>query len=204
VTGPQLAYWDFTAAQSGWILTSYPWANPVLVPGHVLNQIAGVGAGNSAWNFAMGTMLHLNVNAKVNDLTMKFGLGGTTAHAWAVRRSTSPGPTQPAANTFTEVLASGNHTYTTADTWESATGFPAAFNVSADDWLACMAWIGTGGQTANIASLRSAGNLNEDYATVAAGIYVTQAGPAPGAVPVPTNIIATTLYGVVSVDLGPQ
>lgn len=203
--GPKLAYWDFTTAQSGWHLTSYPWANPILAAGHVIDQISGVGSGASAWNYAMGSLIHIVNNAKVNDMTIKSGTIGPHSHAWVVRRSTSPGPTQPAASTFTNILASGTHTFTgAANTWESVTGFPAAFNVSADDWLACQYWIGVGGQTQQIAAARTAGWLNEDYGEIAGGIYVSQVGPAPGATPVPTNIIAATLYGLASIDLGPQ
>lgn len=203
--GPKLAYWDFTVAQTGWIETEFPWSNPILMPGHVLDQIAAVGTGGTSWNFSMGSLLHIQNDAKVNDMTVKFGTAGPHNHAWAILRSTSPGPSQPAAATFTDVLASGTHNFTGgANTWESVTGFPAAFNVSANDWIAAMVWIGVGGQNHNIASLRSSEYLNEDYATLTAGIYVVTAGPAPGSNPTPTNIVATVVYGMASLDLGSQ
>lgn len=200
-TGPKLAYWDHTAAQTGWILTQHPWIDPLLMPGHVLDQITEVGSGNSSYSYAMGLLIHLKSNAMVNGMAIKLG-SAPHDHAWAIRRSTSPGCAVPPVSTFTDVLASGTHTYSAIEVWESVTGFPAAFQVAVDDWLACMVWIGSGGQTQNVTAGRDAGYFLEDYAEVHGGVYIYQAGPPPGAVPVPNTISYSTIYGIASVDLG--
>lgn len=197
----KVAYWDFIGA-SGWTLTSFPYNNPILIPGHVINQDPSNGTGNTAWQFSMGSLIHIVAACNADRVSFKLGAGGAGQnHSWALLKSTTPGPTQPLASSFTNVLASGIINYTTANVWQEIDIPDQALAI--DDWIAPQIWIGGGGQTANIAALRSAAQLREDYGELVAGIYASAPGTFPGTNPTPTFIVGTVIYGVASVDLQP-
>lgn len=197
--GFQIAYWDLAGA---WVLTSCPWANPILLAGHVIDQLPGIGSGVNNWQFAMGPEIRiLQANTNIRDLSVKLGNAGLT-HTWAIRQSTVSGPTAPALNTYTTVLATGVYTNTAANVWENVTGFATVGPLQPDDWIVAQVWPGfNAGQLFNISAGRT--ELNEDYGFVNGGTFVFQGGANPGTTAPPTNRAPNTIYGLCSVDLGP-
>lgn len=197
--GPGLAYYDF-AITNQWILTRCPFDSPLLLPGHLLAQDPAVGSGANNWTYDMGLEFRATAPCAVLGFSVKYG-GPSQAHAWNVRRSTVPGPTAPGLATYTDVLASGVITHDAANVWkeEAITGVTLA----PDDWIIATAWVGSGqGQSAPIATLRAAGQLNESFGVVNAGVFRFLSGSPPGSNDVPTSRITATIYGVTSVLLG--
>ncbi len=202
----QLAYWDFALGAGGsWQVTDFPWEFPFLVAGHVINQIASNGTGNNNWLYAMGSEYHVKAAGNINQMAVKFGTGGAGQdHRWEIRRSTTPGAAQPALGSYTDIVRTGLVSYAAANVWQDV-GVFAPIAVNPDDWFLSYAYVGaTSGQSASISTLRSGGQLIEDYAELMAGVYAFDGGGFPGPTPLllPTTRPTTTIYGVNSLNFG--
>ncbi len=199
----KLAYWDFSAGAGGtWVVTSSPYDFPFLQAGHIINQIPANGAGNIAWQFTMGSEVRILSPGRILDMTIKLGAGGVAQqHRWAIRRSTVTGPTAPALGTYTDFIQDGIMTYNAADVWQSVGGV-APIVVAPDEWYIAIFFVGGGGQNGNITTLRTAGELVEDYAFLNAGLFVSTPGgfPGPNPLPTPTSRQPTIFYGVASLE----
>ena len=170
--------------------------------GPLIKLDAANGAGNSGWQYVMGTEFRMLLNADITELHLKFGVGGVNLqHAWTLRRSTVVGAAQPAMTTFTDVIRTGVHTQTQS-LWEPV-GFGAPHSAVADEWYMATAYVGSGGQSANLNALRTAGQANEVLAQMQGGVYIFDGGANPGPNPntIPTTRVAGTVYGVVSPEL---
>lgn len=205
-TSLQLAYWNFSLGAGGsWMITDFPWGFPFLQIGHLINQIPSNGSGNSNWNFAMGSEYRIKAAGNINQMTVKFGAGGAVqSHRWEIRRSTTPGVSPPVLASYTDIVRSGVVNYVAGNVWQDV-GLFAPIAVNPNDWFLSYAYVGTGsGQSAVIATLRSGGQLVEDYAELTAGVYVPAAGgfPGPNPLPIPTTRPATLIYGVSSLEFG--
>jgi len=198
--GAKVAYWDFVAA-SGWIITTYPWLNPIIAPAYMINQSAAI-AGSSTWAYSMGHYLRILQPGKIIEQTLRFGAGGN-AHAWALYKSTLVQPTIPPGVTFTITVASGVHVVPSANNWSSVGGFGGPYPVNTNEWYAVSTWPGPGsGQNISIPSFRSGGNLNEEIARLEAGHYQPTPGTFPGSVVAPTNVVTSNVYGLTTLKLG--
>lgn len=194
-----LAYWDFKD-ETGWIVVPPPWENPILLPEYLLRRDASLGSGTNNWSFSMGPEFHIIRACQITKLAFKFGAGGLS-HAWAIRKSTSPGPGAPNLNTYTDVVASGNVLVPDANVWEELT-LPSAIAAAEDDWFVAQCYPGSGsGQLFSIPTARSAGQINETFAELNAGTYAFVGGSNPGSSAVPTTRVTGTLYGICSPQL---
>lgn len=204
VPGAQLAYWDFTAVTPAWVITDFPWRNPVLIPQSVIEQDSSVGAGANNWQFAMGPIIQIVTPCRLRDLTVKVSSNGND-HAWALRLSTQTGAALPPLATFTNIIAQGTVNVPNGNIWTSVgANFGGPYNALPGQWYLPQVWPGPAdGQSFTIATERAAGNLNESLGVIAAGTFVSQPGGYPGSVAVPTNQSATTVFGICSVELGP-
>jgi hypothetical protein len=177
-------------------------------PQFVIDQVTGAGSGDTVFDFAMGCEIRSNAalaGGSITALSGKVGAGGVgISHSWILRQSTVSGPAAPPVGSYTIVHDSGVHTFAAADAWESfvAGGLPVPVT-AANEWYTLMMWIGTGGQSDTIANLRSSGELNENLAELLGGLFVFQAGPPPGATPVPTTRSTTITYGMTSIEVTP-
>ncbi len=159
-----------------------------------------VGAGDSNWQFAMGSEFVMTAAANITEMYMKTGPSGVgIQHAWELRRSTVTGANPPALNTYTDVIAGGTYQPTGID-WE-AVGLPAPHVAAADEWYVAMYYVFGGGQSAQIATMRQQGFLDERYATLHAGVYVFLNQPAPGSIAEPQFRTTATIYGITSVRI---
>jgi hypothetical protein len=209
-TGPalQLAYWNFLLGAGGsWQVTSVPWVNPFIPPHFIINQIASNGAGNNNWNFVMGNETHIIQACDITNMSVKLGTGAVgNAHNYDILRSTVTGATAPALTTYTDSLVTGTITTTAANTWENVTPF-APIPVAVDEWILCRVFPGAAsGQSATIATLRTAGELTESHGVLNAGVFISVGGTFPGPghpMPLPTSRIPTVIYGVTSLELTP-
>ena len=197
----KLAYWKYPLGAGGeWLETIPPYTVPFIVPAHVIKQKTSNYGGSTSFAYAMGPILHIITAGNMTELTCKFGVGGApNDHAWELRKSTAVQATRPGLGTFTNIIDSGIVSYATAFTWQQivAAVFPLA--VSVDEWF----WLGmfqgtTSGQVTTIASLRSAGELNEEIAVFNSSGYVYIPGGFPGAVATPNLVNTTQGYGAVS------
>lgn len=196
----KLAYWDFGAGAGGsWAETTFPWNFPFLQPGPVVNFPTV--SGNTAWPYTMGSVYRILNAGRITEIYMTAGAGGVgLQHRWEILRSTVVSPTIPLASTFTNVVRTGIHTYAVANAWESMNlaGAGGDVVISPDEWYIAWHYLGGGGQTLSIATLRTGGQLIEDYASLESGAYALTGGPNPGTMPLPTptNLVSTVIYGV--------
>lgn len=159
-----------------------------------------LGSGNANWQYAMGSEFRIIQPADITEMHIKTGAGGVgVQHAWELRRSTVVGPTQPALNTYTVVVDGGTHLQT-APEWE-AVGMAGPVAATPDQWYVAMFYVFGGGQSANIATMRNQGFLDERFALLNAGVYVFLGVAAPGSVAPPTFRTNTTVYGIASVTI---
>ncbi len=160
---------------------------------------AATGNGNTAWAYSMGTEFQITAsgNGKNINAVGFYNASGGASHSWALLKSTAVQASAPALNTYTTVVDSG--TFTSVAGWKTVaiTDVPVATN----EWYVIVYWVGTGGNSASIGTLRTAGQLNETFATVYAGTYASVPGSAPGSTPAPTNRQTGTLYGITSVRI---
>ena len=206
----KLVYWDWASGVGGsWSVTSYPWAFPFLSAGYLIELDNSIGSGASSWTYQMGTEFRTKTVCNITEVAFKWGTGGPGLnHAWTLFKSTTPGPTPPLLSTYTIVAAqspAGGVAYSVANQWEqyAIPGGPVA--AALNDWWALVAYVGNAsGQSQSIATIPPA-FLNEDFAELYAGIYVTDLTGPPGAEPSPTpsSRTSTTIYGIASVELGP-
>lgn len=200
--GDKLYYWDYLG-QTGWLETSYPWANPIQSPEFIIEPLTTIGTGSSNWTFSMGPEIRINEAGDGKRITrIGFKTNTIGLRTWDLRRSTTVGAAQPVLTTYTDVIESGQVNVTSANTWTYIT-LSSPHVVAEDEYYIANFFIGTGGQSFNIATVRTAGQLNEDYATLVAGTYRSVGGTFPGTVGVPTTRSTTICYGIATIEISP-
>lgn len=200
---PDLAWWQDGSV--AWDVVSHPYERPPDPNGENLIDPAAQGLNDYAWaTYAMGTVFGVTAagsGRNINRVSFYQGPSGTGDHAWALIKSTLVQSSTPAVSTFSQIVASGSFSVGSPSSWVNVdiTDVPIAEN----EHYAVMKWVGAGGTSQAVSTLRSAGLLNEAFATVKGGVYRTGASSTPpGTVPTPpTSIITGTLYGIASVRI---
>jgi hypothetical protein len=193
----QVYYWDFLN-QTGWQGTDYPWKSPFLPPEFVLDQNVGYSSVLGNFQFSFGSEIKIVQACTATDITSRVGAAGGT-HAFDVRLSTTPGPGTPALASYSNVIASGNHTFTTTG-WETIATISQSLNV--DDWILTSIYGSPSTSFFDIPTERANGNLNENFGQLNAGLYAFVGAPTPGNIIIPTVRATTTCYGLCTPLLG--
>lgn len=193
----QLYYWDFIGA-SGWIGTTYPWLSPVLPPEFVLDQNTAYGAPLGNFQFSFGSEIRIVQACTATDINARVdAVGGP--HAFDVRLTTTPGPTAPALTSYTNIVVSGTHTFTTTG-WETIATISQPLAV--DDWILTSIYGSPATAFFNIPAERSAGNLNENFGLLNAGLFAFVGAAPPGSIAIPTTRDVNNCYGLCTPELG--
>lgn len=194
-----LAYWNYPLGAAGsWVVTQAPYAYPFLTAGPIVNQVPSNGAGNSPWAYSMGMAVRVKAAGQIVNMSAK--LGQTAIRQWEIRKSTVISATPPAANTYTIIERSNQVNITLANTWQNV-GIGAPIIVAPDEWYIGWIYVGIGGQSAAVATLRTNNQLLEDFAELVSGAYTFTGGavPGPAVLPTPTTL-PTIIYGVTSLE----
>ena len=151
----------------------------------------------------MGLEHRVKASGNITEMFMKSGGGLGVGHRWEVRKSTVVGPTAPALNTYTTVVATGIHNIGAVNVWE-AVGIGAPIAVSPNEWVLSYHFVGVGGQTSDVTTLRGSGQLVEDYAELMGSLYRNTPGGTPGPSPllIPSNRSTGTVYGINTLSFG--